>query len=278
VLLQRLPAPEPDFYPHSRTHPPPPLPFTQFRGKLLTLLKMSKYYDPVSLLDFLLRCPTLFEERVLLYERVGDHRRALELLVKELADHPKAEAYCVEQYNCAWTPSPTPPPSPPPFPTYPPPSPHPCTHPSPATRWHGLGCVHLALVARRAPGASQRTPVLPFAGAPCPVLPHPPSPRSFLCPSPPLPVPPSVAVRGIESDAFVILLRLYLDPELRDDARSDAFRASAMNLLRRHATKVNAMRVMQLVPKSVPLATLMPFLEQVRSTCLGLRVAWGGGA
>ncbi len=71
----------------------------QFRGKLLTLLRTSMYYDAISLLDFLLRCPTLFEERVVLYQRVGDHRRALGLLVYELADHPKAEAYCVEQYN-----------------------------------------------------------------------------------------------------------------------------------------------------------------------------------
>lgn len=143
-----------------------------FRGKLLTLLRTSMYYDAISLLDFLLRCPTLFEERVVLYQRVGDHRRALGLLVYELADHPKAEAYCVEQYN----------------------------------------------------------------------------------------------LLGMESDAFVTLLRLYLDPDLADDARADAFRSSAMNLLHRHATKVNAMKVMQLVPKSVPLATLMPFLEQAIPT------------
>ena len=36
-----------------------------------------------------------------------------------------------------------------------------------------------------------------------------------------------------------------------------------MLLLQRHATKVNPQEVMRLIPASTPLATLMPFLQQV---------------
>ena len=71
----------------------------QYRGKLINVLRNSNFYDAVVLLDMLRQCPTLYEERVLLYERVNDHRRALSLLVNELANHPEAESYCVRQFQ-----------------------------------------------------------------------------------------------------------------------------------------------------------------------------------
>jgi hypothetical protein len=68
---------------------------------------------------------------------------------------------------------------------------------------------------------------------------------------------------GVDSSGFVLLLHLYLKPDVPDDARVDAFRSSAMVLLQRHATKMNPVEVMRLIPSTTPLATLMPFLQQV---------------
>jgi hypothetical protein len=70
----------------------------QFRKKLLLLLRTSSRYDAASLLRHLARCPTLYEERVLLHSSLREHDKALSLLVHELSNHVKAEEYCLEHY------------------------------------------------------------------------------------------------------------------------------------------------------------------------------------
>jgi hypothetical protein len=62
---------------------------------------------------------------------------------------------------------------------------------------------------------------------------------------------------------LTILLELYLYPEHADDARAASFRDSAMLLLQRHATKLHPRNVITLLPKTLTVEKLLPFLVQV---------------
>lgn len=70
----------------------------ELRGKLVTLLTESNLYDVRHLLH-VASSTTLFEERILLHSKMGDHRAALRLLVYQLADTKQAERYCEEQHR-----------------------------------------------------------------------------------------------------------------------------------------------------------------------------------
>jgi hypothetical protein len=63
------------------------------RGQLVLLLQDSATVDPAPLLA-LVRDSSLYEERVLLHARSGDHAAALRLLVFDIADHSRAVRYC----------------------------------------------------------------------------------------------------------------------------------------------------------------------------------------
>lgn len=67
------------------------------RGKLVRLLVVSDRYD-VRVLIAATATTTLFEERVVLHSKVGEHRAALRLIVYELSNTSEAEAYCEEQH------------------------------------------------------------------------------------------------------------------------------------------------------------------------------------
>ncbi len=65
----------------------------ELRGKLVRLLQESDRFDSGALLA-LVRDTTLYEERVLLHARLGQHEDALHILVNELADADRAVRYC----------------------------------------------------------------------------------------------------------------------------------------------------------------------------------------
>ncbi len=56
----------------------------QMRGKLIEFLRTSAYYRPTDL-RLKLQTTTLFEELVIVYSKMSDHKCALNLLVNQLS-------------------------------------------------------------------------------------------------------------------------------------------------------------------------------------------------
>jgi hypothetical protein len=83
----------------STTYPPPEAlqrsSIGPERRKLLNLLEQKHSYNAASILARIDALP-LYHERIVLYERLGDHERALSLMVNPLMDFESAEAYCLE--------------------------------------------------------------------------------------------------------------------------------------------------------------------------------------
>ena len=70
------------------------------RKKLIEFLKSSNYYKATELRSRL-QVTSLFEELVIVYSKMKDHKCALHILVNQLSDHSKAEEYCVDNYSSA---------------------------------------------------------------------------------------------------------------------------------------------------------------------------------
>jgi hypothetical protein len=70
----------------------------QYRGKLIQFLKSSSCYKATELRSRL-QVTTLFEELVVVYSKLRDHKCALHILINQLSDHGSAEAYCVENFS-----------------------------------------------------------------------------------------------------------------------------------------------------------------------------------
>jgi hypothetical protein len=70
----------------------------QLRAKLLAFLKDSKSYSPEVMLS---RFPTdsLYDERAIFLCRLELHSKALEIYVRRLGEHAKAEQYCRQHYD-----------------------------------------------------------------------------------------------------------------------------------------------------------------------------------
>jgi len=68
------------------------------RGRLRTLLEAPSKYDAEQILQAL---PTeeFFEERSILYSRLGQHDKALDLIVNGMQDRAMAEQYCLKHYD-----------------------------------------------------------------------------------------------------------------------------------------------------------------------------------
>ncbi|EAW19629.1 putative vacuolar morphogenesis protein AvaB [Aspergillus fischeri NRRL 181] len=68
---------------------------TDWRNKLLDMLRTSSQYSPAKILDRLNRDdPEFFEARAIVFSKMGQHRQALEIYVFKLEDYTKAEEYC----------------------------------------------------------------------------------------------------------------------------------------------------------------------------------------
>ncbi|KAF7163572.1 hypothetical protein CNMCM5623_008421 [Aspergillus felis] len=68
---------------------------TDWRNKLLDMLRTSSQYSPAKILDRLDRDdPEFFEARAIVFSKMGQHRQALEIYVFKLEDYVKAEEYC----------------------------------------------------------------------------------------------------------------------------------------------------------------------------------------
>lgn len=65
------------------------------RRKLLNLLEQKSNYNAAAILTRIDPLP-LPQEKVSLYERLGDHEKALHIIVSDLEDFEKAEAYCMK--------------------------------------------------------------------------------------------------------------------------------------------------------------------------------------
>lgn len=65
------------------------------RRKLLNLLEQKSNYNAAAILTRIDPLP-LPQEKVSLYERLGDHEKALAIIVNELEDFERAEAYCMK--------------------------------------------------------------------------------------------------------------------------------------------------------------------------------------
>ena len=68
----------------------------------------------------------------------------------------------------------------------------------------------------------------------------------------------------------MVLLQIYLRPD-ELDARAGVFRDAAMRILKLHASKLDAVRVLDMLPSDIMLVDVQPFLEQV---CSRLAQTW----
>ncbi|KAK9360060.1 hypothetical protein V1504DRAFT_456281 [Lipomyces starkeyi] len=68
--------------------------------KLLKLLRESKQYKPEKILGIIPRDSSLFlEAKAILFSRIGEHKRALEIYVFSMKDYNKAQEYCLNIYD-----------------------------------------------------------------------------------------------------------------------------------------------------------------------------------
>ncbi|KAK9366782.1 hypothetical protein V1509DRAFT_628518 [Lipomyces kononenkoae] len=68
--------------------------------KLLKLLRDSKQYKPEKILGIIPRDSSLFlEAKAILFSRIGEHKRALEIYVFSMKDYNKAQEYCMNIYD-----------------------------------------------------------------------------------------------------------------------------------------------------------------------------------
>jgi hypothetical protein len=65
------------------------------RKKLLNLLEQKSNYNAAALLARIEPLP-LHHEKVALYEKIGDHQKALTVIVSQLEDFDRAETYCMK--------------------------------------------------------------------------------------------------------------------------------------------------------------------------------------
>lgn len=72
--------------------------FIETRTKLLTLLRQAKSYAEPAILSLIISLP-FYEEQIILYSRLNKHQKALEVIVDNLRDYDRAEAYCLEYKN-----------------------------------------------------------------------------------------------------------------------------------------------------------------------------------
>lgn len=70
------------------------------RTKLTTFLEENNSYNPEKMLSkFPFQKYGLYEERAILYSKIGEHGRALEEYVHMMDDKDQAERYCMKQYG-----------------------------------------------------------------------------------------------------------------------------------------------------------------------------------
>lgn len=70
------------------------------RTKLTTFLEENDNYNPEKMLSkFPFQKYGLYEERAILYSKIGEHGRALEEYVHMMDDKDQAERYCIKQYG-----------------------------------------------------------------------------------------------------------------------------------------------------------------------------------
>ncbi|KAK9476162.1 hypothetical protein V1514DRAFT_337749 [Lipomyces japonicus] len=68
--------------------------------KLIRLLHESKQYKPEKIIGLVPRDLSLFwEAKAILFSRMGEHRRALEIYVFSMKDYNKAQEYCMDVYD-----------------------------------------------------------------------------------------------------------------------------------------------------------------------------------
>ncbi|KAF2359638.1 Citron (CNH) domain [Trinorchestia longiramus] len=67
------------------------------RAALLNVLETCRHYDAAAVLSRIRHCKLLQTEKAMLLGRMGDHEKALRLLVNELHDYRAAEEYCASQ-------------------------------------------------------------------------------------------------------------------------------------------------------------------------------------
>ncbi|KAK9323087.1 hypothetical protein V1517DRAFT_321451 [Lipomyces orientalis] len=68
--------------------------------KLLRLLRESRQYRPERILSVIPRDSSLLlEAKAILFSRIGEHKRALEIYVFNMKDYSKAQEYCMNVYD-----------------------------------------------------------------------------------------------------------------------------------------------------------------------------------
>ncbi|KAK9466052.1 hypothetical protein V1512DRAFT_291950 [Lipomyces arxii] len=68
--------------------------------RFLRLLRESRQYKPEKILGLIPRESSLFlEARAILFSRIGEHKRALEIYVFSMKDYAKAQEYCMKVYD-----------------------------------------------------------------------------------------------------------------------------------------------------------------------------------
>lgn len=154
----------------------------------------------------------LTDEMAIVYSRVGDHRKALALILNETTKpqrHVKAEKYCLR--NSSYDRD------------------HPRNQRGAQQRASGVAEYDDVVTGRADSGG---------AGG-------------------------GGSSRGV--DPFTVLLQYYFqptDPDTESLPDVDRFRQYGLDLLQRHATKMNAADVLELIPPDMPLAAVMPYLTQ----------------
>jgi len=67
----------------------------QARSKLLHFLQTHSLYAAHALLARIQPLP-LHNEKIVLYQKIGQHEKSLQIMVEDLRDFSRAEAYCLE--------------------------------------------------------------------------------------------------------------------------------------------------------------------------------------
>ncbi|KAK9243203.1 hypothetical protein V1506DRAFT_545127 [Lipomyces tetrasporus] len=191
--------------------------------KLLRLLRESRQYRPERILSVIPRDSSLLlEAKAILFSRIGEHKRALEIYVFNMKDYGKAQEYCMNVYDT--------------------------DAPNNKTVFHTLLELYLRPPGIRVTLSNRMPPSRRSSNS---------SSMYNLSASPPPPPPPSSSsgfqLQKSPSSSSLSSMPSYEVPAMNLDA--------ALDLLSNHGSRVSAIDALELLPSDIKMTALGPFLE-----------------
>ncbi|KAK9455764.1 vacuolar sorting protein 39 domain 2-domain-containing protein [Dipodascopsis uninucleata] len=192
--------------------------------KFLKLLKESSQYKPEKIMSSIPRDLSVFwEARAILFSRMGEHKRALEIYVYGLKDYAKAQDYCVSVYETEL--------------------------PNSKTVFHTLLELYLRPAGSRLTNAKSRRP----SNSSSTYKPgsSPPALSSFLHP------PQQSELNRSPSSSSLVSMQ----PAQFADEQIEINLDAALDLLSKHGSRLSAADALELLPSNIQMSSLGPFLE-----------------